>query len=255
MLFAVFAGMIQPVMADIDFPKILPQQTEVYEPVPPVVTPGPEIPPMLPPSDALVLFDGSNLDEWLNSNDDSPASWPVADGAMTVNKASGNIRTRRHFGNYQIHLEWRIPEGITHKGQARGNSGLFLASQDGQGGYEIQILDSYNNETYVNGMAGSVYKQSIPLVNAMRKPGEWQTYDVIWTAPVFNADGTLQSPARITALHNGILIQNNFALQGETVFTGTPEYHAHGKSWIMLQAHNDPSPPISFRNIWLRELP
>ena len=246
---------IPPVMAEISFPKILPQQTEVYEPVPLVVTPGPELPLIAPPSDATVLFDGSNLDAWVNSEDGSPASWLIADGVMTVNKATGNIRTRRQFGNFQIHLEWKIPEDIAEKGQARGNSGLFLASQDGQSGYEIQILDSYKNETYVNGMAGSIYKQSIPLANATRQPGEWQTYDIIWTAPVFNDDGGLHSPARITALHNGILIQNNFELQGETVFIGTPEYHAHGKSWIMLQAHQDPSPPISFRNIWLRELP
>jgi hypothetical protein len=145
---------------------------------------------------------------------------------------------------------------VTGEGQARGNSGLFLASTgEADRGYELQILDSYGNATYVNGMAGSVYKQSPPLVNASRRPGEWQTYDVVWTAPTFGRDGALRTPARITALFNGVLVQNDFVLLGETVYIGQPRYVAHGDAPIKLQAHGDPSPPIAFRNIWVRALP
>jgi len=230
-----------------------PQATEVWEPVPKVVTPGADN--TASPSDAIVLFDGKNLDEWVSVKDKSPAKWIVADGVATVDKKAGNIETKRSFKNYQIHLEWRIPDGVTGEGQARGNSGLFLASTgNGDSGYELQILDSYNNKTYVNGQAASVYKQSPPLVNVMRKPGEWQTYDVIWTAPAFNADGSLKTPASVTAFHNGVLVQNHFQLTGETLYIGKPEYKAYDRAPIKLQAHGDPSPPISFRNIWVREL-
>ena len=234
--------------------KPRPQDTEVWEPVPPVVTPGPTH--ASPPSDAIVLFDGRNLDEWVNQRDKSPAGWTVADGVMTVNKQAGNIETKRTFRNYQLHIEWRIPEHITGEGQARGNSGVFLASTGaGDAGYEIQVLDSYNNATYVNGQAGSIYKQYIPLANAMRRPGEWQVYDIVWTAPVWNADGTLQSPAYVTAFHNGVIIQNHVALKGETVYIGQPNYdRRYDRAPIKLQSHGDPSPVISFRNIWVREI-
>jgi hypothetical protein len=226
-----------------------PEATEQWTPVPAVVAPTPI------PSDAIVLFDGKNLDQWVSVRDKSPAGWTVADGVMTVKKAAGNIETRRSFRNYQLHLEYRIPANITGSGQARGNSGLFLASTgSGDGGYELQILDSYKNETYVNGQAGSIYKQHPPLVNASRPPGEWQTYDVVWTAPVFAADGKVTSPARVTALHNGVLIQNDAVLAGETVFIGKPRYRPYTTAPIKLQAHGDPSPPLSFRNIWVREL-
>ena len=164
----------------------------------------------------------------------------------------GSIETRRRFHDYQLHIEWRIPQAITGEGQARGNSGVFFATNGT--GYELQILDSYQNETYVNGMAGSIYKQSIPLVNASRRPGEWQTYDVVWTAPRFASDGALEAPARVTVLFNGILVQNDFELEGETRYTGAPVYSPYDTSPIMLQAHGDPSPPISFRNIWVREI-
>jgi hypothetical protein len=227
--------------------------TEVWEPVPAIVTPGKT--DLGPPSDAIVLFDGSNLNEWVSVKDKSAAGWTLENGVMTVKKSAGNIETKRTFKNYQLHLEWRIPEGITGSDQARGNSGLFLASTAaGDGGYELQILDSYNNKTYVNGQAGSIYKQGIPLANAMRKPGEWQVYDVVWTAPAFNADGSVKSPAYVTAFHNGVLIQNHFELKGETLYIGKPEYKAYDRAPIKLQAHGDPSPPISFRNIWVREL-
>jgi hypothetical protein len=230
--------------------------TEVWAPVPLVVVSGPGSVGDAPPADAIILFDGTNLDAWVNTRNGAPAGWLVNDGVMRVNKAAGNIETRRRFDSYQLHLEWLIPADISGSGQARGNSGLFMASTGGgDRGYELQILDSYDNQTYVNGMAGSVYKQSVPLVNAARAPGEWQSYDVVWTAPAFDAGGALLAPARITAFFNGILIQNDFALEGETVFIGVPAYQAHGASPIKLQAHGDPSPPISFRNIWLRELP
>jgi hypothetical protein len=231
----------------------LAKATEVWEPVPKVVTPGAT--PEAPPSDAIVLFDGKNLDEWVSNKDKSPAKWAVADGILTVDKKTGNIETKRSFKNYQIHLEWRIPSDVTGEDQARGNSGLFLASTGaGDDGYELQILDSFNNKTYVNGQAASVYKQSPPLVNASRKPGDWQTYDVVWTAPTFNADGSVKTPAYVTAFHNGVLVQNHFELKGETLYIGKPFYKAYDRAPIKLQAHGDPSPPISFRNIWVREI-
>lgn len=231
-----------------------PQDTEQWTPVPAIVTPGAK--PDAAPSDAIVLFDGKNLDQWVSTKDKSPAGWTVADGVMTVKKTAGNIETKRSFRNYQLHLEYRVPANVSGSGQARGNSGVFLASTGpGDGGYELQILDSYKNETYVNGQAGSLYKQHPPLVNASRPPGQWQTYDVIWTAPVFAADGSVTSPAKVTALHNGVLIQNDAVLAGETLYIGKPKYRPYTTAPIKLQAHGDPSPPLSFRNIWVRELP
>jgi len=233
--------------------QMKPADTEVWEPVPKVVTPGAT--DSAAPSDAIVLFDGKNLDQWVNVKDKSPAGWTVANGILTVNKSVGNIETKRSFKNYQLHIEWRIPENVTGESQARGNSGVFLASTGaGDGGYEIQIMDSFQNKTYVNGQAASVYKQGIPLANAARKPGEWQEYDIIWTAPTFNADGSIKTPAYVTAFHNGVLVQNHFELKGETVYIGKPQYKKYDAAPIKLQAHGDPSPPISFRNIWVREL-
>ena len=231
-----------------------PKATEFWNPGPKIVTPG-KINTEAP-SDAIILFNGKNLDEWISVKDSTkPAMWTVADGNMTVKKGTGNIQTKRKFMDYQLHIEWRIPENITGTSQARGNSGVFLASTGpGDLGYEIQVLDNYENKTYVNGQAGSIYKQTIPLANACKKPGEWQTYDIIWTAPRFNADGTVKSPARVTAFHNGVLVQNNTEVKGITVYIGNPYYKAHGPSSIKLQDHGDPSEPISYRNIWVREL-
>jgi hypothetical protein len=227
--------------------------TEIYTPVPPIVTPAAKWGEA--PSDAIVLFDGKNEDEWVKNSDESPADWIVHDGILTVNKKSGNIQTKRTFSNYQLHLEFQIPANITGEDQARGNSGLFLASEGkGDAGYELQILDNYNNKTYTNGQVGSIYKQSVPLANPSRKPGEWSSYDVIWTAPVFNADSSLASPARVTVFLNGVLVDNNFTLKGQTRYIGLPYYKAHGPSPIKLQAHGDKSEPISFRNIWVRPL-
>ena len=231
--------------------KPRPEDTEVWTPVPKVVTPGAVN--AAPPSDAIILFDGRDLNEWVSAKDGSPMKWMVAKGVMTVNKESGDIETKRRFTDYQLHVEWRIPPDVTGKGQERGNSGVYLAMTD-SGGYELQVMDSYDNPTYVNGQAASMYKQYPPLVNAARKPGEWQTYDVVWTAPRFNSDGSLKSPAYVTAFHNGVLVQNHVALKGVTLYIGTPAYHAHGPAPILLQAHGDPSPSISYRNVWVRPL-
>ncbi len=234
-----------------------PKATEVRTPVPPVVTPGATV--GAPPSDAIVLFDGRSLSEWVSAQDHTPARWFVRDGVMVVNKAPGvgNIETRRKFRDFQLHIEWRIPADITGSSQWRGNSGVFLASTGpGDAGFELQVLDSYRNPTYVNGMAGSLYKQSIPFANAARKPGQWQSYDVVWTAPRFNADGSLKSPAYATVFWNGVLVDNHFELQGQTRYIGKPCYEPYAEpAPIKLQAHGDPSQPISFRNIWVRELP
>lgn len=231
-----------------------PKLTEAWSPVPKVVAPGRSN--VKPPSDAIILFAEKNLDQWADVNDPTtPAKWNVKGKVLTVNKNAGNIQTRQSFLDYQLHIEWLIPKNITGTAQLRGNSGIFLASTGpGNNGYELQILDSYNNPTYVNGQAGSIYKQSAPLVNACKKPGEWQSYDVVWAAPRFNDDNTLKSPARVTVFHNGIVIQNNWTLPGETVHGGKPFYKKHGPSPIKLQAHADKSEPISFRNIWIRPL-
>jgi hypothetical protein len=230
-----------------------PADTEQWEPVPVIVSPGTN--GGAAPSDAIVLFDGKNLDQWVMANDHSPARWRVEHGTMVVDKAFGNIETKRLFKDYQLHLEYRIPANITGEGQARGNSGLFLASTGPTDqGYEVQILDSWENKTYVNGQAASIYKQNPPLVNASRKPGQWQSYDVVWTAPVFHSDGTLETPAHVTVFHNGVLVQNHFSLLGETLYIGKPVYRQYDRAPIKLQSHHDPSAPISFRNIWVREL-
>jgi hypothetical protein len=231
-----------------------PEDTEVWTPDPAVVTPGPAV-SEAPPSDAIVLFDGKNLDQWVIAGSQKPAAWIVEDGVMKVNKKGGNIETKRRFKDYQLHVEYRIPEDIQGNGQGRGNSGVFLASTGGgDAGYELQVLDNYQNKTYVNGMAGSIYKQSIPLANACRKPGEWQYYDVVWTAPRFKADGSLQSPAYVTVFFNGVLVDYHFRLKGESVYIGLPKYKPYDTAPIKLQAHGDNSAPISFRNIWVREL-
>ncbi|RFS20747.1 DUF1080 domain-containing protein [Chitinophaga silvatica] len=246
------AGGVLSVSAQ-DKPK--PEDTEVYTPVPPVVKAGKKCGEA--PSDAIVLFDGSNLNEWVMTDDrNTQAKWTVKDGLLTVDKKYGNIETKRSFNNYQLHIEWRVPANITGTGQGRGNSGLFLASiGKGDAGYELQILDSYDNKTYTNGQAASIYKQTVPLANPTNKPGEWQTYDVIWTAPVFAADGAVEKPARVTVLFNGVLVQNNTELKGPTQYIGQAAYRqAHGASPIKLQSHGDKSEPLSFRNIWIREL-
>lgn len=223
--------------------KPRPEETEVWEPVPPVVTPGTGT---AAPSDAIVLFDGKDLSQWQH-NDGSPVKWTVADGAVTVIKKTGEIMTKQGFGDCQLHIEWRTPEKVVGESQGRGNSGIFL-----QGRYEVQVLDSYNNRTYSNGQAASIYKQYIPLVNACRPPGEWQIYDIFYAAPQFAEDGTVAKPAYVTVVHNGILVQNHVELKGGTAYIGQPKYEKHGeKEPLRLQDHGN---PVSYRNIWIREL-
>lgn len=231
-----------------------PEETEVWAPEPPVVMPG-VYASAPPPSDALVLFDGHDLSQWVSVKDGGAARWTVGEGVLTVTKGTGNIQTRERFGSYQLHVEWRIPAGIKGEGQARGNSGIFLASTgDGDTGYELQILDSYRNRTYVNGQAGSIYKQIMPLANPMRRPGEWQTYDIVWTAPLFDNDNKVTRPAAVTVMFNNVLVQDHAILKGATQYIGQPSYKPHGPAPIKLQDHGDPSAAISFRNIWVRKL-
>ena len=205
------------------------------------------------PSDAIVLFDGSNLDSWIHKTGED-AKWSVQDGYFTVKPGSGDILTKQSFGSCQLHVEWMSPSIIESKGQGRGNSGVYFMENTklGDTGYEVQVLDSYNNRTYSNGQAASVYKQHMPLVNASKKPGEWQIYDIIFNAPVFGDNGQLIKHAYLTVFHNGVLVQNNVQIQGYVKFIGYPEYKAHpSRLPIKLQDHSN---LVSYRNIWIREL-
>lgn len=223
-----------------------PEQSEIWQPKVPVVKPGLD---NAPPSDAIVVFDGTNLDNWITAKDSTKAIWTLnGDGSMTVNDKSGDIATRGNFGSVQLHIEWRSPFEVEGKNQSRGNSGVFL-----QGLYEVQVLDNNDNDTYVNGQVGAIYKQSIPMAMASVPSGEWNTYDIIYRAPEFDETGQLTKKAIITVLHNGILIQDHFEILGASTNVGSPEYKAHGKGPLMLQDHGDNS-RVSYRNIWLREL-
>lgn len=219
-----------------------PAKTEAWKPVPAVVA----TPAGRAPSDAIVLFGGKDLSAW-ESEQGGRVPWSVAGGALTVVPGSKGIRTKQRFCDIQLHIEWRTPTATRgFEGQQRGNSGIFL-----QDLYELQVLDSYNNTTYANGQAGSIYKQAIPLVNASRAPGEWQAYDIIWKAPRFSQGGGLISPARITVLHNGVLVQDDTVLAGKTEYIGAPSYSPHACAPISLQEHDS---KVSYRNIWVREL-
>jgi len=221
-----------------------PKLSEVWQPEPRIITAGKTS--LDAPSDAIVLFNGKDLSEW-QGMDKKEAKWKLKDGYMIVTAGAGNIQTKKGFGDCQLHIEWKTPDSVKGESQGRGNSGIFF-----MGRYELQVLDNYNNRTYSNGQAGSIYKQFMPLVNVCRKPGEWQTYDVIFTAPRFNSDSTVKSSARITVLQNGVLVQNNVSLWGGTEYIGIPVYKMHGdKESIMLQDHGN---PVCYRNIWIREL-
>ena len=220
-----------------------PKATEVWEPEPRVVIPGADV--NAAPSDAIILFDGTNLNEWTN-NDGAAAGWIVADRTMTVKKGTGAVKSKRNFGSVQLHIEWRTPAVVESEGQDRGNSGVFLNEI-----YEVQVLDSYENRTYSNGQAASIYKQYMPLVNACRPPGEWQTYDIIYMQPEFNKDGIKVKSGTLTVIQNGILVQNNIEIRGTTPYIGLPKNLAHGDGPLMLQDHGN---PVSYRNIWVREL-
>lgn len=238
--------------------------TEIEKDVP-IVTPADEA---RAPSDAVILFDGTDLSRWsatpfgegvrMDRNESflesyrsadalRPAQWRVEDGTIVAEKETGAIASRQAFGDMQLHIEWQVPELEGKTGQQYGNSGIFL-----MGLYELQVLNSYENPTYANGQAGSIYKQHVPLVNASKAPGTWQAYDVLFTAPRYSDSGTLISPAMVTVLHNGILIQYNSVIQGPTVFIGEPYYIAHpSKMPLVLQDHDS---PVRYRNIWVREL-
>ncbi|HOY51207.1 MAG TPA: DUF1080 domain-containing protein [Prolixibacteraceae bacterium] len=240
-------GAAMPVMGQqVPTMGMKPEMTEVWEPEVQVVTPG-----RLPgeaPSDAILLFDGIDLaEEWTDAKGNAPG-WKVEDGVVTVVRGAGEIRTKRKFSDFQLHIEWRSPAEVSGESQGRGNSGVFL-----QENYEVQILDNYHNRTYRNGQAGSLYKQYPPLVNVCRPPGEWQSYDIIYTAPSFRKDGTFREPPKVTVLHNGVVVQNGVSLRGPTEYIGIPEYTVvpHGPGSIVLQDHGN---PVSFRNIWIREL-
>lgn len=216
--------------------------TEIWEPVPETV----QTPEGAPPSDAVVLFDGSNLDAW-EAKEGGAAEWLVEDGVMSVARGKGDIRTKDSFCDVQLHVEWRSPandEG--HDGQDRGNSGVFLQER-----YEVQVLDGSDNPTYVNGQPASIYKQHPPLVNASRAPMEWQSYDIIFQAPIFAEDGGLRRPAYVTVMHNGVVVQNHTQIQGATEWIGYPAYQAHDCAPISLQDHDS---DVSYRNIWVRQM-
>jgi hypothetical protein len=226
-----------------------PEETEFYTPVPPTVNP---IGQNGVPSDAIVLFDGTNLDDWARVEDSGKASWILneKEKSMTVNNGGENInatiQTKQVFGSIQLHIEWKSPSKIIGEGQHRGNSGVFL-----QGKYEVQVLDNNDNDTYVNGQVGAIYKQSIPLAKASVPTGKWNTYDIIYHAPEFNNQGVKTKSATITVLHNGVLIQDHFEIKGTTPYIGWPKNNPHGKGPIKLQDHGS---PVSYRNIWVREL-
>jgi hypothetical protein len=219
-----------------------PEETEVWQPEPAIITPGAN---GSAPSDAIILFDGKSLDGWVDK-DGGPAKWKLEDGAMVAQKGAGDVMSKHTFNSAQIHIEWRTPAKVEGESQGRGNSGIFL-----QGVYELQVLDSYNNRTYSNGQAGSIYKQTMPLVNASRGPGEWQTYDIIYHAPTFNSGHEYKTHPTITVFHNGVLIQDHTKIQGTTPYIGPPKVNQHGKGPLKLQDHGNPT---AFRNIWIREL-
>jgi hypothetical protein len=219
---------------------------DMNRPLPPVVDPGPAGPSVPAPSDGIVLFDGKDLLAWTDSKGE-PAKWKVENGYMEVVQKAGSIQTKQEFGDCQLHIEWATPEAVSGEGQGRGNSGVFLMNT-----YEVQVLDSYNNRTYADGMAAAIYGQYPPLVNACRKPGEWQSYDIVFRRPHFDTDGTLLRPARMTVFHNGVLVHDDAELMGPTSNKVRMPYKAHAdKLPLSLQDHGT---PVRYRNIWLREI-
>lgn len=227
--------------------KMTPGMTEIWEPEVKIIQPGATNSDA--PSDAIVLFNGTDVNSEWTDIQGTPTKWIVKEGALISVKGAGFIKSKRKFENFQLHIEWKTPSEVTGESQGRGNSGVFL-----QDLYEVQVLDNYNNRTYRNGQAGSIYKQYAPLVNVCKKPGEWQTYDIIYTAPTFGNDSTIfVTPPSVTVLQNGVLVQNNVILRGPTEYIGIPEYFIkkHGPGSIELQDHGN---PVAYRNIWIREL-
>ncbi len=225
------------------------EQHSLTRPKPPVIDPGPPLPSAHAPSDAIVLFDGHGLSHWEKADDATPgaAGWKTEDDYTEVAGGAGNIRTKQSFGDLQMHIEWSTPTPPHGESQERGNSGVFL-----MGMYEIQILDSYENETYADGQAASVFGQYPPLVNASRAPGQWQSFDIVFHRPRFTKSGALARPAFVTVLHNGVLVQDNVELLGPTAHQRRPSYAAHAdKLPVTLQDHGF---PVRFRNVWIRNL-
>lgn len=223
-----------------------PEETEFYEPIVSTVDPTSK---SGAPSDAIILFDGENLDNWISSKDSTAAAWTInKDGSMTVKDKSGDIQTKQNFGSIQLHIEWKSPSDIQGEGQHRANSGVFL-----QNLYEVQVLDNNDNDTYTNGQVGSIYKQGVPLAKASAPTGDWNSYDIIYHEPEFNEEGGKIKSATITVLHNNVLIQDHTEIKGTTPYIGWPKNEAHGKGPIRLQDHGDNS-RVSYRNIWVREL-
>src|SRR5690606_4816089 len=223
-----------------------PEETEFYQPAVPQVKPFAKDGA---PSDAIVLFDGSNLDQWVSSADSTAAKWTInEDGSMTVKNRTGDIQTKQSFGSMQLHIEWKSPEEVQGEGQSRGNSGVFLQNR-----YEVQVLDNNDNPTYTNGQVGTLYKQGTALAMASAPTGEWNTYDIIYHAPEFNETGGKIKSATVTILHNGVLIQDHTESKGTTPYIGWPKNEAHGEAPIRLQDHGDNS-RVSYRNIWVRPL-
>jgi hypothetical protein len=223
-----------------------PEETEIWEPKPKTVSVAPATGI---PSDAIVLFDGTHFKEWISTKDSTAVQWLLnKEGSMTVMDKAGDIQTKRNFGSIQLHLEWRSSISNSADGQNRSNSGVFL-----QNIYEVQILDNNDNDTYVNGQVGSIYKQSIPLAKASSITGDWNTYDIIYHEPLFDSKGNVSKQGTITVLHNGVLIQDHYLIKGTTEYKGWPKNKAHGKAPIKLQDHQDNS-GVSYKNIWVREL-
>jgi hypothetical protein len=227
--------------------KMTPWMTEIWDPEVKIIHPG--FRDNDPPSDAIVLFNGTNINNEWSDEKGNPTRWVVVDSVLVSTRGAGFIKTKRKFSNFQLHIEWKTPSEVTGASQDRGNSGVFFQEL-----YEVQILDSYNNRTYRDGQAGSVYKQIAPMVNVCRGPGEWQSYDIIYTAPTFGTDTlAFLTPPKVTVLQNGVVIQNNVSIRGPMEYIGIPEYFVkkHGPGSLMLQDHGN---PVAFRNIWIREL-
>jgi len=227
-------------------PKIEGPVHDASRPMPAVVDPGPAGPPVPAPPGAVVLFDGRDLSAWTDAKGNQ-AKWKIENGYMEVTAKAGSIQTKSGFGDCHLHVEWAAPAVVQGESQGRGNSGVFLMNR-----YEVQVLDCFNNKTYADGMTASIYGQYPPLVNACRKPGEWQTYDIIFRAPRFDAEKRLLSPAMMTVFHNGLVVHNNAVLTGPTAHKLRPPYIPHDERLpISLQDHGN---PVRFRNIWVKEL-
>jgi len=245
-LFIGYKGISQEGRNEVKKEPTKPKETEIWKPRVPVVSPGEK---NGAPSDAIVLFNGSDFDHWVSAKDSTTVKWILnKDGSMTVKNRTGGIQTKKNFGSVQLHIEWKSPKRVQGENQSRANSGVFLQKR-----YEVQVLDNNDNDTYVNGQVGSIYKQSTPLVMASSPTGEWNTYDIIYHAPKFDRAGIKIKSGTITVLHNGILIQDHYILKGTTEYIGWPKNKPHGKAPIFLQDHGDHS-RVSYRNIWVREL-